>query len=119
VRRVLHECVDFSLVRALRQAGHDVAYVTNIAPRASGLGVMQLAEYEARLPLTGEKDFGGLVFRQARPVPGVVLIRIDPTHRARKAERLMAAIDRFGAGLLGRYTVIEGARFRSRPLRIA
>jgi hypothetical protein len=31
---------------------------------------------------------------------------------------LLAAIDRFGDNLLGRYTVIEDARFRSRPLRL-
>jgi hypothetical protein len=52
-------------------------------------------------------------FRQARPVPGVVLMRIDATDRAGKAERLIAAIDRFGEGLRGRYTVIEAARYRS------
>jgi hypothetical protein len=68
------------------------------------------------LLLTEDKDFGDLVFRQGRPVPGIVLLRIDPSRRLQKAARLMAAIDRFGDGLIGRYTVIEEARFRSRPL---
>ena len=59
-----------------------------------------------------------MVFRQARPVPGIVLLRIDLARRAHKGARLLAAIDRFGDNLLGRYTVIEDARFRSRPLRL-
>jgi len=50
-------------------------------------------------------------------VPGLILIRIDPDRKLLIASRLEAAIDRFGNSLFGRYTVIEGARFRSRPLR--
>jgi predicted nuclease of predicted toxin-antitoxin system len=33
--------------------------------------------------------------------------------------RLTAAVERFGDTLFGRYTVIEDARFRARPLRSA
>jgi hypothetical protein len=69
------------------------------------------------LLLTEDKDFGDLVFRQAKLVPGIVLLRIDSSRRARKAPQLLAAIDRFSDDLFGRYTVIEDTRFRSRPLR--
>lgn len=110
------ECVDVALVEQLRRAGHDVAYVADISPRASDLEVMERAARDSRLLLTEDKDFGDLVFRQRRPVPGLLLLRIGPTQRQRKAERLLAAIDRFGGELFGHYTVIEVARFRSRPL---
>jgi predicted nuclease of predicted toxin-antitoxin system len=86
---------------------------------AADTEVMNRADRENRLLLTEDKDFGDLVFRQARPVPGIVLLRIEPSRRLRKAPRLLAAIDRFGDTLFGRYTVIEDARFRSRPLRSA
>jgi predicted nuclease of predicted toxin-antitoxin system len=78
---------------------------------------MNGAQREHRLLLTEDKDFGDSVFRQARPVPGLVLVRIDPSRRSLKGPRLLAAIDRFGETLFGRYTVVEDARFRSRPLR--
>jgi hypothetical protein len=71
---------------------------------------------EKRLLLTEDKDFGELVFRRERAVPGVVLMRINPENPALKAVRLAAAIERYGDGLFGRYTVIEGGRFRSRRL---
>jgi predicted nuclease of predicted toxin-antitoxin system len=116
VRWLIDECVDAALVLQLRESGHDVSYMSDVAPRATDLEVMRRAYSETRLLLTEDKDFGDLVFRQARPIPGLVLLRIDSTRRLLKGTRLQAAIDRFGERLLGRYTVIEDARFRSRPL---
>ena len=98
--------------------GHDVLCISEIAPRATDLEVMSRANYENRLLLTEDKDFGDLAFRQARPVPGIVLLRIGSAQRSRKAARLLAVVDRFGGTLFGRYTVVEYARFRSRPLRM-
>jgi len=77
---------------------------------------MQRAEAEARLLLTEDKGFGDLVSRSGMPVPGVVLLRVDPEKHLLKWRRLEAAIARFGERLFGRYLVIEETRFRSRPL---
>jgi predicted nuclease of predicted toxin-antitoxin system len=119
VRWLLDECVDAALVTQLRELGHDVAYMSDVAPRATDAEVMRHAHNEHRLLLTEDKDFGDLVFRQARPVPGIVLLRIDSSRRSIKGARLQAAIDRFGESLFDRYTVIEDARFRSRPLLLS
>ena len=119
MRWLVDECVDAALVELLRQAGHNVTAVAEIAPRAIDSQVMSLAEAEGRLLLTEDKDFGDLAFRQARRVPGIVLLRISTVHRQRKAERLLAVIDRFADGLFGHYTVVEEARFRSRPLLVS
>ena len=117
MRGLIDECVDAVLVADLRGAGHDVIYMSDAEPRATDVDVMRRAQRDNRLLLTEDKDFGDLVFRQAMPVPGIVLLRIDPTRRSIKRVRLQAAVERFGDALLGRYTVIEDARFRSRPLR--
>jgi len=119
VRRLIDECADADLAALLQGSGHDVVYMSDVAPRAVDLDVMNRAHRENRLLLTEAKDFGDLVFRQARPVPGIVLVRIDSSRRLLKAPRLLAAIDHFGGTLFGRYTVIEDTRFRSRPLRSA
>ena len=76
-----------------------------------------LASREKRLLLTEDKDFGDLVFRRERAVPGVVLMRIGSENPGLKAVRLAAAIERYGEGLFGGYTVIEEGRFRARRLR--
>jgi predicted nuclease of predicted toxin-antitoxin system len=111
------ECVSASLVMALRAAGHDVLYVAETAAGLSDTDVIALASRENRLLLTEDKDFGDLVFRWRRPVPGVVLMRVDLANPELKAARLFAAIERSGEEFFGRYTVIEEARMRSRPLR--
>jgi predicted nuclease of predicted toxin-antitoxin system len=117
VRWLVDECVDAQLVRQLREDGHDVAYMAELSPRASDHTVLTLAGNEGRLLLTDDKDFGDLIFRQARSVPGIVLLRIDPRRRIQKLQRLKLAIEKFGMELFGRYTVVEEVRFRSRLLR--
>jgi predicted nuclease of predicted toxin-antitoxin system len=82
----------------------------------SDADVVALALRERRLLLTEDKDFGDLVFRRGRTVPGVVLMRIGSETSVLKSTCLAAAIDRYREGLLGRYTVIEEGRFRSRRL---
>ena len=117
MRWLADECVAAGLVARLRAAGHDVVYMAEIAPAAGDIDVIGRARDEGRLLLTEDKDFGDLVFRRGAQAPGIVLLRIDPVMHELKAERLDAAIGRFGDGLVGRYTIIEPARFRSRPLQ--
>ena len=90
-----------------------------VAESSAGLGdadVIALALHDTRLLLTEDKDFGDLVFRRERAVPGVVLMRIGPENPALKTIRLAAAIERYGERLFDHYTVIEEGRFRSRRL---
>jgi predicted nuclease of predicted toxin-antitoxin system len=117
VRWLADECVDAALVSRLRAAGHDVVYMAEVAPAANDSEVIQRARQDNRLLLTEDKDFGDLVFRHGAQTPGVVLLRTDPARHALKAQRLDAAIERFGDSLFGKYTTVEEARFRSRPLR--
>jgi predicted nuclease of predicted toxin-antitoxin system len=116
MRWLADECVDASLVRRLREAGHDVSYVAETAPRTIDAEVLRFASEDARLLLTEDKDFGELVFRSKETVSGLVLMRIDPVRSLLKWARLKTAVEQFGERLLGRYLVIEEARFRSRPL---
>ena len=117
MRWLADECVDAGLVARLRAAGHDILYMAEIGPAQSDFEVLARAQREGRLLLTEGKDFGDLVFRRGQPVPGVVLLRIDPAMQVLKRERLDSAIGQFGEHLFGRYMIVEEARFRSRPLR--
>lgn len=117
MRWLIDECMDAGLVARMREHGHDVVYVMETAPAANDSEVMRRAQFENRILLTEDKDFGDLVFRRWQDVPGIILSRIDPTMHSLKWRRLTAAIERFGENLYGRYTILEEDRFRSRPLR--
>jgi predicted nuclease of predicted toxin-antitoxin system len=117
VRWLVDECVDAGVISSLRSWGHDIVDIAEAAPSITDDGVVRLARDEHRLLLTEDKDFGELIFRHAVRVPGLVLIRMAPELRLRKSARLKTAIDAYGDGLLGRYTVIEPGRIRSRVLQ--
>ena len=104
------------MVSHLRTAGHDVLYIAEIASSVSDAEIMMRVRAEERVLLTEDKDFGEPVFRRGRSVPGIVLLRIDPAMHRLKATRLDAALTRFGENLLGRFTIVGEARFRSRGL---
>ncbi|MCS3726306.1 DUF5615 family PIN-like protein [Bradyrhizobium betae] len=110
------EGVTASLVRELRGAGHDVLSIAEFAASLSDVEVIALASREGRLLLTADKDFGELVFRRGHPVPGLILLRIDPGNGPLVLARLLEAINEFAQGLHGRYVVIDEIRFRSRSL---
>jgi predicted nuclease of predicted toxin-antitoxin system len=116
VRWLADECVAAPLVEFLHGLAHDVYYVAESDSGLSDMEVIELASREKRILLTEDKDFGDLVFRRERAVPGVVLMRIDPENLARKEMRLAAVIERYGEGLLGHYVVVEEGRFRARRL---
>jgi predicted nuclease of predicted toxin-antitoxin system len=85
VRWLADECVAASLVAFLRSNDHNVLYVAEAAAGFSDAEVIALALSENRLLLTEDKDFGDLVFRRERAVPGVVLMRVGPENPALKA----------------------------------
>jgi predicted nuclease of predicted toxin-antitoxin system len=118
MRWLADECVDAVVVVQLRRLDHDVIYAAETASSAPDSEIISLADQQRRLLLTEDKDFGELVFRKKTPVPGLVLVRIEPEKRGLKWPRLEAAIARFGNGLCGRFTVVEAARFRVRPLLV-
>jgi predicted nuclease of predicted toxin-antitoxin system len=116
VRWLADECVAASLVRDMRAAGHDVAYIAERAPGLTDIQVIALAASENRLLLTEDKDFGELFYRRREPAVGFILLRVDPPIPDVQWRRLQDAILRIGDRLYDRYTVIEGSRHRSRPL---
>jgi predicted nuclease of predicted toxin-antitoxin system len=76
MRFLADESCDFAVVRALRAAGHDVAAVAEISPRADDEIVTDQAVREERLPVTEDKDFGQLVYADKRASGGVLFPRV-------------------------------------------
>jgi predicted nuclease of predicted toxin-antitoxin system len=117
VRWLADECVAGLVVARLREAGYDVTYMAELAPSTPDADVIALAHREGRVLLTEDKDFGELVFRWNRPVPGLVLLRIALNKNELEWTRLKTAIEMFGDRIHGRYFVVGEAQFRSRPLQ--
>mgnify|MGYP001149274885 CR=1 FL=1 len=108
------ESVDRQIVDRLRQDEHLVWYVAEMEPGVSDDIVLDLANREAALLLTADKDFGELVFGQHRLMPGIVLIRLAGLPPLRKAEIVTSAIKQHGAELPHAFAVITSKVFRIR-----
>lgn len=63
------------MVERLRQDGHSVWYVAEMESGIADDVVLAMANREAALLLTADKDFGEMVFRQHLHAYGIVLIR--------------------------------------------
>jgi predicted nuclease of predicted toxin-antitoxin system len=116
MRWLADECVSAVLVSRLRDAGHDVLYIAEFLSGATDPAVLELANAQSRVLLTEDKDFGDLVFRSRRVVPGVMLLRLDAETGDEKWQRLQTAITELGDRIGGRYIVVDAKRIRSRPL---
>jgi predicted nuclease of predicted toxin-antitoxin system len=118
MRWLADECVDAPLIAKLREAGHDVVYIADTTPGVTDIQIVSIAIRERRLLLTDDKDFGEMVVRWRRPLPGLVLLRLDAIESGRRWTRLSAAIERYSDNLFGRFTIVEDSRLRSRAMTI-
>ena len=96
MRFLADENCDFAIVRLLRQAGHNVVAVAEIAPRASDSVVIGLASQEGRILLTEDRDFGQLVFAGIQTSGGVIYMRYPALARTSLAQDVLSIVERYG-----------------------
>lgn len=89
-------------------------YVAEMGPGISDNTVLDLANQEAVLLLTADKDFGELVFRQHRLMPGIVLIRLAGLSSKHKAEIVASSVNQYITELPHAFTVISPGVIRIR-----
>ncbi len=68
------------IVEALRAEGHDVLWARTDLAGTSDVALLDLAESEARIVLTLDKDFWHIAVQRRAPLEqsGVVLLRVHP-----------------------------------------
>ena len=112
MRFLADESCDFAVVRALREAQHDVVAIVEISPRAEDPEVVRMAVEQDRIRLTEDKDFGQLVFAHGRRSAGVILIRYPASARQALPAAVLDLIKRSGALLDGKFVVLRPGRIR-------
>jgi predicted nuclease of predicted toxin-antitoxin system len=112
VRFLADESCDFGVVRALRAGGHDVAAIVETARGARDVDVIRLAREEQRVLLTEDKDFGQLVYADARGRTGVILLRFPPVARRQAPAAVLDLIGRIPERLTTSFVVLEPGRAR-------
>lgn len=80
MRLLVDENFPKPIIEALRAGGHDVLWARTNLPGASDVDLLDLAESEARIVVTLDKDFWQIAVQRRSPLErsGVVLFRIHP-----------------------------------------
>ncbi len=103
-------------VRALREQGLDIAWVSEDSPSSIDEDVLARCTSEKLTLLTLDKDFGELVFHRGLPSEcGVILFRADAESPSHFTEIALAAL-RSRDDWSGFFTVVTRDRIRMTPL---
>ena len=94
MRFLANENFPADAVSALRDQGHDLAWIRTDSPGISDTKVLDHAQREDRILLTFDKDFGELAFRLKLPsLSGIILFRISASSSRQVAQTTLDAIE--------------------------
>ncbi len=100
------------VIRALRQAGHDVVAIAEVARGATDNQVLDRAFTENRILITEDRDFGEMVFGRGRSSAGVILVRFPTQARCAQPATVVSAVTKLGSKLKGVFAVVQPGRVR-------
>ncbi len=112
---VADESVDYPIIARLREAGHGVGAIVELTPGITDTQVLDLANQQNHLLLTGDKDFGELIFRDRQHTCGIVLIRLAGLSPADKATIVVEVMAAYETQLANAFCVIARNIVRIRP----
>lgn len=113
---LVNENFPIPALRRLRQAGVDVAAITERSPGMQDTSVLDLAREEKRWLVTYDRDYGELVFSKGlAPPPAIIFIRQGPYPAAQPAEMVLELL-RAPGQVEGFFVVVSSNTVRRRAL---
>ena len=100
------------VIFALRQAGHDVLAIAEVAKGAVDERVIGRALSERRVLITEDRDFGELVYARGRRSAGVIFVKFHSRARNSKPAAVAETVAKLGARLQDAFVVVEPGRVR-------
>ncbi len=110
------ENIPSKAVQLLRNKGHDVLSISESQPQTSDGDILELAEKDARIVLTFDKDFGELAFCFNLPASsGIILFRLPLLSVDYVVGTIIEALES-RSDWAGHFSVVEPKRIRMRKL---
>lgn len=116
MRFAANENISGTLIRELRQRGHDVLSAKESMRSEPDESILSRSQSEKRIVLTHDKDFGELAFGCGLPADcGIILLRLSGMSPEQDNRRALEAIES-RTDWEGSFAVITDDRIRIRPL---
>jgi predicted nuclease of predicted toxin-antitoxin system len=116
VKILADEDVDFRIVTALKDSGHEVTSVLRDYQGISDEEVIGLAKRLNALLLTEDSDFGHWVFARKEREISVLFLRCESKEQSRIADSLIKVIKDYGPSLYGKFVVVTVTKVRIREI---
>ncbi len=111
---VLDVGVGYKVWQYLTDNGFDATLITAINPSMSDVDILLIAENEARMVITMDKDFGDLVYHSGKAHKGVLLLRLEDASGEEKAITMQFIMENFKDQIEGKFCVFKNGRLRIR-----
>ncbi len=116
MRFVIDENMPGAAIARLRDGGHSVIAIAEVAPKLPDPEVMAWAVRENRILATFDTDYGALIYEQGMPAPpAVVLFRLPTTPRG-ELSRIIVQTLTAAEEWHGYFWVVRTGDIRRRPL---
>ena len=103
-----HEAV----IKAYRDAGHDVLSIKDTRPGTPDMEVLSESVESGRILLTEDKDFGELIFAAGQRTCEVILFRLPGVSRQAIVQRALDLLESHADRLENGFVVVEPNRIR-------
>ncbi|MCP4214814.1 MAG: hypothetical protein GY765_09160 [bacterium] len=110
------ENIDTEIIEQLRRNGFEIVSISEEFAGIADEEVLEIANKNNSVLITGDKDFGELVFRDGRAARGVVLIRIFGIPQEEKVHIVSDIFAEYAARFPGNFTVIDKNKIRIKEL---
>jgi len=110
------ECVDFRIVRKLREHGFSVHSVLEECPSIPDPQVFELAKSYRAILLTEDSDFGRWVFAHKQKEVGVIFLRYTPHELHKIIFALIHVLRMYQGKLVRKFVVISTNKIRIRDI---
>lgn len=116
MRLLVDENVSGTVIRTLRQRGHDVLSAKESMRGQADEAILACAQAQQRLVVTLDKDFGEVAFRSRLPAEcGVVLFRLAGTDPKTESDRVLGVLEN-RSDWTGHFSVVTDTHVRMRRL---
>ncbi len=116
-RILANENIPKVAVDTLRNAGHDVVWVSSDFPSIKDEAVMLFASMENRIILTFDRDYGELIFKRNMKAPlGVIYLRLGDNSPDELAKILLDYLSMSPSIFEGNFRVITRDGLRQRRI---
>ena len=116
MRFLADESVDQPIVNSLRDKDYHVDYITEISPGITDEEVLVLAKENDAILITGDKDFGNLIYRLGMLSAGIILYRLAGLGNIEKAALILRVVEDYSEELSESFTVIAIDHIRIKNL---